>query len=83
MTCQIIKELNCPSTSSNDYVRKLNLYMNAGVREYWIVDPCSEKIFVYQLEQIDLKVNTHTFRDKVKAGIYDNLWIDFKERLLF
>lgn len=42
-----------PSNSSHDYVMKLNLYADAGVREYWIVDPSRERILVYHLEQTD------------------------------
>lgn len=40
-----IIEIVSPSTSSHDYILKLNLYANAGVREYWIVDPRKERIF--------------------------------------
>ena len=32
-----IIEIVSPSNSSHDYILKLNLYANAGVREYWIV----------------------------------------------
>ena len=32
-----IIEIISPSNSSHDYIRKLNLYADAGVREYWIV----------------------------------------------
>ena len=74
-----ITEIISPGNSSHDYVRKLNLYMDAGVREYWIVDPLSKKIFVYHLEQEDFKADSYTFQDKIKVNIYDNLWIDFKE----
>lgn len=74
-----IIEIVSPSTSTHDYVRKLNLYMEAGVKEYWIVDPCSEKIFVYTLELTAFSINLYTFQDKVKAGIYEDLWIDFQE----
>ncbi|MCI6005416.1 MAG: Uma2 family endonuclease [Blautia sp.] len=45
-----IIEIVSPGNSSHDYVLKLNLYANAGVREYWIVDPRKERIFVYHLE---------------------------------
>ena len=34
-----IIEIVSPSNSSHDYILKLNLYADAGVREYWIVDP--------------------------------------------
>ncbi len=73
-----IVEVISPGNSSHDYVRKLNLYMDAGVREYWIVDPLSTKIFVYHLEETSFKADSYTFQDKIKVYIYDDLWIDFK-----
>ena len=39
-------EIVSPSNSSHDYVRKLNLYMDAGVREYWIVNPMEQEVLV-------------------------------------
>ena len=74
-----IVEIISPTTSSHDYIRKLNLYADAGVKEYWIVDPLSKKIFVYYLEQEDFKADAYTFQDKIKVNIYDDLWIDFAE----
>lgn len=74
-----IVEITSPSNSSHDYVRKLNLYMNAGVREYWIVDPHSRKVFVYYLEQTAFKADCYDVQDRIKVNIYDDLWIDFKE----
>ena len=74
-----IIEIISPSNSSDDYIRKLNLYANAGVREYWIVDPLEESIFVYNLEKSQFKAAAYTFRDKIKVNIYDDLWINFQE----
>ena len=74
-----IVEIISPTTSSHDYIRKLNLYADAGVKEYWIVDPLSKKIFVYYLEQEDFKADSYTFQDKIKVNIYDDLWIDLTE----
>ena len=74
-----IIEIISPVTSSHDYIRKLNLYADAGVREYWIVDPRTEKITVYYLEVSDPVIDNYTFQDKIKVNIYDDLWIDFKE----
>lgn len=72
-----IIEIVSPSNSSHDYVLKLNLYADAGVREYWIVDPLKERIFVYHLEQEHFEVETYTFRDEIPVGIYTDLQIDF------
>ena len=74
-----IIEIVSPSTSSHDYVRKLNLYMDAGVREYWIVDPVQRHIVVYYLEKTQFKMTTYTFQDKVKVNLYDDLWISLQE----
>lgn len=74
-----IIEIVSPGNSSHDYILKLNLYADAGVREYWIVDSSKESIFVYYLEQGHFKVETYTFRDKIKVNIYDDLYIDFSD----
>ncbi len=72
-----IIEIVSPSNSSHDYILKLNLYANAGVREYWIVDPYKERIFVYRLEQEHFEVETYTLHDSIPVGIYADLKIDF------
>ena len=74
-----ITEVISPSTSSHDYVRKLHLYAEAGVREYWIVNPMKRHILVYFFEQNHLEVEVYTFQDEIKVNIYDDLVIDFKE----
>ncbi|MCI8634841.1 MAG: Uma2 family endonuclease [Eubacterium sp.] len=74
-----IIEIVSPGTSSHDYIRKLNLYANTGVREYWIVDPRREHIFVCFLEQTKFEVETYTFRDRVKVNIYEDYYIDFAQ----
>lgn len=77
-----IIEIISPGNPEHDYVRKLNLYLDAGVREYWIVDPRDRKILVYYLknEHIeDFTVKQYTFQDKIKVNIYEDFWIDFRE----
>ena len=72
-----IIEIVSPSNPGNDYIRKLNLYREAGVREYWIVDPDKNKVSVYEFEKGAPAPKEFTFKDKVKASIYDDLVIDF------
>ncbi len=74
-----IIEIVSPSTASHDYIRKLNLYADAGVQEYWIVDPAKKSVYVYCLEETKFETATFTFQNQIKANIYDDLWIDFKE----
>ena len=60
-------------TSSNkedDFNRKLVLYRDAGVREYWIVSPQDQKTLVYFFEKSDFP-NIYTFDTPVPVEIYD------------
>ena len=77
-----IIEIVSPGNSSHDYLRKLNLYADAGVREYWIVNPMKQSIFVYYLEETKFEATAYTFQDKIKVNIYDDLWIGFQEIIL-
>lgn len=45
-----VLEIISPSTKRKDCIKKLNKYMDAGVREYWILDPYQKKLLVYLAE---------------------------------
>ncbi|MCA1064799.1 Uma2 family endonuclease (plasmid) [Rossellomorea sp. AcN35-11] len=47
----LIVEIISPSNQSHDLVFKLNLYMQYGVKEYWIVNPLLNTIQVYTLDE--------------------------------
>jgi Uma2 family endonuclease len=70
-----IIEIVSPSSIKMDYLIKMLQYEKAGVREYWIVDPLKKRIIVYNFELQDM--NEYTFADTIKAGIYEDLEIDF------
>ena len=72
-----IIEIVSPTSRPMDYNKKLFKYRNAGVREYWIVDYERNLITVYNFEHDEM--TDYTFNDKVKAGIYEDLEIDFAE----
>ncbi len=74
-----IVEILSPSTRKKDMNIKYSKYQNAGVREYWIVDPDRRKIIVHLFgEEQDIFI--YGFEDKLPVGIYDGKCvIDFKE----
>ena len=47
----LVVEVLSESTRRNDLWTKHSLYQQAGVREYWIVDPKSQSVSVYVLEE--------------------------------
>lgn len=74
----MIVEVVSPSNSRDDYVKKLNLYEQFKVKEYWIVNPIKKNILVYVLNDKGYDMpDMYTFNDKVKVNIYDKLEIDF------
>ena len=46
----MIIEILSDSTRSRDKIKKLNVYQEAGVREYWIVNPDDRNVEVFILE---------------------------------
>lgn len=70
-------EIVSDSSRKRDFVLKVTKYMEAGVREYWIVDSKRESIICYNFESEDYPY-MYTFQDKVPVQIYQgNLEIDF------
>ena len=72
-------EIVSDSSRKRDYGVKMQKYMNAGVREYWIVDRKREKVVCYWFEGDDApEITMYSFRDRVPVRIYDgSLEVDF------
>ena len=68
-------EIVSPGSKQMDYFKKLFLYRNAGVREYWIVDPTKKHVIVYKFEQEIME--QYSFWEDVAIGIFE----DFRIRL--
>lgn len=74
-----IIEILSKSTKKKDSVIKLNKYLNAGVREYWMIDPMKKKVIVYDFDHDEYPV-VYGFDGKVPVGIWNgDLAIDFAE----
>lgn len=74
-----IIEVLSKSTKKKDSVIKLNKYLNAGVREYWMIDPMKQKVIVYDFEHDDYP-EIFGFDAKIPVGIWDGeCEIDFAE----
>lgn len=69
-----IIEIVSPSSRKMDYSTKNALYTDAGVREYWIVDPARERTTVYRYEE-DVAPVIVPFNDTLKLKIYEDFEI--------
>ena len=74
-----VMEVISKYSKKRDCVKKLNKYMEAGVREYWIVDPGEQIVTVYDFEHSRFPIH-YTFEDEIPVAILDgDLKIDMKE----
>jgi len=73
-------EITSPSSRRMDFKIKLFKYRSAGVREYWIVDPKTKTVLVYNFENDDSDVQ-YSFDDTIPAGIYEDLLIRISDYL--
>lgn len=66
-----IIEIVSPGSKSMDYFIKLVKYQEAGVREYWIVNPAKEQIMVYRFDDGKIKeAEAYSFDEDIPVGIY-------------
>lgn len=76
----LVVEVLSPSTAKRDSYMKVSKYMNAGVKECWLVDPVKKRIYVHEWTNNDAVVELYTFEDEVPVGIFDGeCKVDFRE----
>ena len=75
----LVIEILSPSTRRKDVTIKLNKYIAAGVREYWIIDPDQRLVLVYDFSAAIYPV-IYGFDAKIPVAIWDgDCVIDFQE----
>ena len=73
-----IVEIVSPSSKRMDYYKKLNAYAEAGVREYWIIDPSRKVVVVNKIEATGIP-EIHSFLDTIKVEVLEDFEIDFSK----
>lgn len=67
---EFVVEILSPSTRSHDKVRKFRKYRNAGVKEYWIIDPENRKVMVFDFSQDpEGSRKEYCFEDMIPIGV--------------
>lgn len=76
----LVIEILSPTTQRHDRFTKFNLYQQAGVREYWIVDPASKSVQVFVLDgKYYVAKDFGTAEDKIKVNILEGCTIDLSQ----
>ncbi|MCM1213061.1 MAG: Uma2 family endonuclease [Lachnospiraceae bacterium] len=76
----LIVEIVSPGSRRMDYNIKNGKYAEAGVREYWIVDPEKQRTTVYRYEE-DAAPTILPFSQPIAAGIFADLSVHIGELL--
>jgi len=76
----LVVEVLSSSTRSKDMLKKLDLYKECGVSEYWIVDPINEHILVYTLENDDI-INSKSYSKNAHQMVCSDTFIGLEADL--
>ncbi len=73
-TPDLMIEILSPSNPENDLWRKRELYRRHDVREYWIINPLAERVYVFRYQDnpsLDALPDEYSFEDEVPVAISD------------
>jgi Uma2 family endonuclease len=75
----LVIEILSPSTASNDFSWKKDIYESVGIREYWIIDVIEKR----EVIRYDLKAGKYIAKyfpcTQVSSQIFPGLFLDFSE----
>ena len=67
----MVIEILSPSTTMRDMVLKSRKYLQAGVREYWIVDPDSKSVSVNILKNCEYDTQSYVEEDTIPVHVLE------------
>ena len=74
-----IVEIVSPSSSGRDRVIKFNKYLQAGTREYWIVDPEGKSVSVHILKDGHYISSAYGEEDIIDVHVLEGCQINMQE----
>jgi Uma2 family endonuclease len=75
----MVVEILSPSTSHYDKTLKFNTYLNAGIREYWIIDPVGKFLAVHILKDGNYITHAYTSEENVPVHVLEGCIINLPE----
>ncbi|HET7578112.1 MAG TPA: type II toxin-antitoxin system Phd/YefM family antitoxin [Bacillales bacterium] len=76
----LVVEILSESTQNKDLVKKLDLYLECGVKEYWIVAPADKKVILYELQ--DQKISQtaiYKLGETAQSFLFEGLSVELKQ----
>ena len=74
----IIVEIVSPSTSKKELLLKFGVYLEAGIREYWVIDPEQKIIQIHIYENGHFISTNHKLNAIISSAVLQGLSVDLK-----
>jgi Uma2 family endonuclease len=68
-----VAEILSPSNTASEMERKFDLYLEAGVREYWIIDPDHKGVKAYSFKDNQIFARNYKSNDTVPVEVIPGL----------
>lgn len=79
-TPTLVVEVLSDSTRSKDFLKKTDLYMRTGVKEYWIVNTKEKEIFIYSFKDNDVEeVKSYKSGEKAESRVFKGLIVELSK----
>jgi Uma2 family endonuclease len=75
----LVVEILSPGNSKREMNEKFELYEEAGVLEYWLVEPAEEAVFIYVLNEQERYIGLKPMTDTLYSPTFAELQIDLAE----
>ena len=66
----LVMEITSSVTRKWDLGRKMCIYLEEGVREYWVLDSKTRNVLVYCFEQDELPA-VYSFKEEIPVSVYE------------
>ena len=78
----LVIEILSESTRSKDMIKKLDLYMSTGTKEYWIINPLNKEVSIYLFEENSISKNV-TYKNHETAVSYHFADLEVSLEMIF
>ncbi|GLU50783.1 Uma2 family endonuclease [Dyadobacter frigoris] len=75
----LVIEILSPGNSKKEMNEKFDLYEETGVREYWLVEPSENAVYIYVLNEAGKYIGLKPITTILKSTIFPDLEIDLEE----
>ena len=75
----LVVEILSPGNSKKEKKDKFELYEEAGVREYWLVEPSEDSVLIYVLNEADRYIGLQPATEVAQSVIFPELKVDLEK----